>query len=66
MRKIFNKFFSFFFQSNEHESLEIVSSYRDEYKRLDALLLTLQRNKKMCKSPFLNKKDMPLPPCNHI
>ncbi|MDR3196573.1 MAG: hypothetical protein LBU34_01785, partial [Planctomycetaceae bacterium] len=41
MRKIIHKIFSFFFKSEEDESLKVVSSYRDNYKHLDLLLSKL-------------------------
>ena len=41
MRKIFHNIFSFFFTPEDEETLEIVSSYRDEYRRLDKILLSV-------------------------
>jgi hypothetical protein len=41
LRKIFHKIFSFFFKSEEDDSLKVVSSYRDNYKRIDSLLSKL-------------------------
>ncbi|MDR0610473.1 MAG: hypothetical protein LBG58_10220 [Planctomycetaceae bacterium] len=41
MRKIFHNIFSFFFTSEAEETLELVLSYRDKYRCLDEILLTM-------------------------